>query len=105
MAKSAVASKRLAVEKRREHRMYATRPVRLDRGTGITRNISMSGVFFETEVDYAPEGVINFAIELDGPAEQKLMLQCRGMIVRVERRDGKMGVAAKIVRSKIESRV
>ena len=57
MTKSAVASKRLAVEKRREHRMYATRPVRLDRGTGVTRNISISGVFFETDVDYAPGSV------------------------------------------------
>ena len=104
MTESAVAFKRLAVEKRREHRMYATRPVRFNRGTGITRNISMSGVFFETDVDYVPESVINFAIELDGPAEKKLMLKCRGMIVRVEHRDGKLGVAAKIVGSNIVSR-
>ena len=102
MTRSAVASKGLAVEKRREHRMYATRPVRLDRGTGVTRNISMSGVFFEIDVGYAPGSIINFAIELDGPAEKKLMLGCRGMIVRVERRDGKVGVAAKIVGSKLE---
>ena len=105
MTKSAVASKRLAVEKRREERMSVTRPVKLDRGTGITRNISMSGIFFETDVGYVPGSVIVFAIELDGPAEKKLMLGYRGMIVRVERRDGKVGVAAKIVGSKIESRV
>jgi len=30
------------------------------------------------------------------------MLRCRGEIVRVEHRDGKVGVAAKIVASKLE---
>ena len=102
MTKSAVASKRLAVEKRREERMSMRRPVQLDRGTGITRNISMSGVFFETDVGYASGSVIIFSIELDGPAEKKVMLGCRGMIVRVERRDGKACVAVKIVASKVE---
>ena len=65
----------------------------------------MSAVFFETDMGYVQGSVIIFAIELDGPAEKKLLLEYRGMIVRVERRDGKVGVAAKIVGSKIESRV
>ena len=68
-------------------------------------NISMSAVFFETHVGYVQRCVIIFAIELDGAAEKKSLLEYRGMIVRVERRDGKVGVAAKIVGSKIESRV
>jgi len=38
---------------KREERVAATRPVKLDRGTGITRNVSASGVFFETDVEYA----------------------------------------------------
>ena len=104
MTKLTISSKRLAAEKRREERMSMTRPVQLDRGPGITRNISMSGVFFETDVGYASGSVIIFSIELDGPAEKKFMLGCRGMIVRVERRDGKVGVAAKLLGSKIESR-
>ena len=99
MTKSAVASKRLAVEKRREERMSVTRPVKLDRGTGITRNISMSGVFFETDVDYALGSELSFAIELDGPAERELTLRCRGMVVRVEHRAGKVGLAVEIVAS------
>ena len=64
----------------------------------------MSAVFSETEMGYVQGSVIIFAIALDGPAEKKLMLGSRGMIVRVERRDGKVGVAAKIVGSEIESR-
>ncbi len=83
--------------------MSAARPVRLDRGVGVTQNVSASGVFFETNVDYAAGSEISFAIELDGPQGKKVMLRCRGEIVRVEHRDGKLGVAAKIVASKLES--
>ena len=102
MTKSTKLSKRLAMEKRREERMSVTRPVRLDRAAGVTRNISASGVFFETEVDYAVGSKIIFAIELDGPQGEKLELITRGEIVRVERRDGKACVAVKIVASKLE---
>ena len=96
---SVVAFKRLAVENRRGERMSVTRPVRLGSRTGITRNISTSGIFFETDVDYAPGSEIIFAIELDGPAERNLILRCRGMVVRVEHRAGKVGVAVEIVAS------
>ena len=82
--------------------MSATRPVQLDRGTGVTQNVSASGVFFETNVEFAAGSKISFAIEVDGPQGKKLMLNCQGEIVRVERRDGKVGVAAKIVTSKLE---
>ena len=102
MTKSTKLSKRLAMEKRREERMSVTRPVRLDRAAGVTRNISASGVFFETEVDYAVGSKIIFAIELDGPQGEKLDLITRGELVRVELRGGKMGVAVKIVASKLE---
>ena len=79
--------------------MSVTRPVRLDRGTGITRNISTSGVFFETDIHYAPGSEVSFAIELAGPAERKLILRCRGRIVRIKLRAGKVGVAVEIVSS------
>lgn len=102
MTKSAVVSKRLAREKRREGRLPATRPVRLDRGIGVTRNISASGVFFETNVEYAEGSEIGFAIALDGLQGEKLMLESCGEVVRVERRAGKVGIAARIVSSKLE---
>ena len=82
-----------------------TRPVQLDRGNGVTRNISTSAVFFETDVEYEPGNKFNFVIELDGPADKTLMLKCRGAIVRVELRGGKLGIAAKIVASKLESEI
>jgi hypothetical protein len=83
--------------------MSATRPVRLDRGTGVTRNISASGIFFETDVDFAPGSAITFSIELSGPQGEKLMLKSRGENVRLEIRGDKMGVAAKIMFSKLEN--
>jgi Tfp pilus assembly protein PilZ len=74
----------------------------LGRGRAITRNISASGVFFETDVDYAPGNEIIFAIELDAPAEQTLLLRCRGIIARVEHRAGKVGVGVELLRPKLE---
>ena len=82
--------------------MSVTRPVVLARGSGVTRNISTSGVFFEADVDYAVGSKIIFAVQLDGPQGEKLELITRGEIVRVEPREGKVGVAAKIVASKLE---
>jgi hypothetical protein len=86
----------------REERVSAALPVSLDRGVGITRDVSASGVFFETDVNYAPGSEISFAIELRGPAG-KMMFKCRGQIVRVEDRGGKVGVAAKIIESRLET--
>ena len=79
--------------------MSVTRPVRLGRRTGVTRNISTSGVFFEASVDYTEGSEISYAIELAGIQGETLMLKSRGNIVRVERRDGKIGVAVKIIAS------
>jgi len=80
----------------------AALPVSLDGGTGITRDVSASGVFFETDVNYAPGSEISFAIELHGPAG-KMMFKCQGLIVRVEDRGSKVGVAAKIIESRLET--
>ena len=102
MAKFATGSQRLAMEKRGEERMSVTRPVVLARGSGVTRNISTSGVFFETNADYAVGSKIIFAIELDGPQGENLALRSRGEIVRIEHRAGKVGMAVKIFASKLE---
>ena len=86
----------------REERVRTARQVHLDHGTGITRDVSASGVFFETDVNHAAGSEINFSIEFDGPTG-KMMLRCQGQIVRVEHRDGKVEVAAKIIESRLES--
>ncbi len=91
----------VSARRTREERVRTALPVHLDRGTGITRDVSASGVFFETDTNYTAGSEISFSIELDSPGG-KMMLRCQGQIVRVEHRDGKVGVAAKIIESRLE---
>lgn len=90
-----------ARKNRNEERVPSTLPVSLEHGTGVTRDISASGVFFETDRAYSPGSEISFSIELDSPGG-KMMLKCQGRIVRVEGRGGKVGVAARIIESRLE---
>ncbi len=92
----------VSTSRAREERVRTARTVHLGQGTGITRDVSASGVFFETDVNYAAGSEITFSIELGTPGG-KFMLKCKGQIVRVEQRDGKIGVAAKIIESRLES--
>lgn len=91
--------------KRSEERVKTALKVDLGEAIGITRDVSVSGVFFQTNLDCTPGepgSEISFSIELDSPAG-KLTLKCAGQIVRVEHQDdGLIGVAAKIVTSKLE---
>ena len=86
---------------RREERLSAALPVDLDAGTGVTLDVSASGIFFETDVNYRPGSGITFTVQLDGPSG-KLLMKCQGEIVRVEQRGEKVGVAVKIGASKFE---
>jgi len=84
-------------EKRRAPRIFTGLPVELESGTGITRDVSISGVLFETNVSLSPGAPISFSLLLehvdpDGP----LRLYCQGQIVRVERSRGKVRVAVAV---------
>jgi hypothetical protein len=86
---------------RKEERVSASLPVHLGTATGITKDISASGIFFETDASYAVDSTISFTVELDTPGG-KMLLKCRGDIVRVERHDDRVGVAVKITESTME---
>lgn len=88
-------------EKRRDERIFTALPVDLGTATGITRNVSASGVFFEVDATYLLGSTISFTVALDTPGG-KMMLKCEGEIVRIEPRDARMGVAVKIVESTLE---
>ena len=88
--------------RRAQQRVSAVLPVKLDgKAVGVTRDISPSGIFFETDADMADGSAIHFSLEFDNPSG-KLLLECTGEIVRVERVGGKVGVAAKILESRLE---
>lgn len=84
--------KRKSTEKRMGERLGAALRVKLGKLLGVTRDVSASGVFFETDAAYAVGGKVHFEINLDTPWG-KAVCDCNGRIVRVERRDGAIGIA------------
>ena len=65
--------------------------------TGVTRDMSASGVFFETDAPLAPGAPITFSLVLKhAHPNAPILLRCEGEIIRVEARDGRIGVAAAI---------
>lgn len=86
---------------RKEERVGTALPVDLGTAAGTTRDVSASGIFFETDASHALSNAIRFTVALDTPSG-KMMLRCRGDIVRIEPRDRKLGVAVKITESVME---
>ncbi len=91
-------------EKRLEKRVAATLPVTLDEMEGIkavTRDVSASGLFLETDAVLAQGSMIRLMVELDTPRGKRI-LRCEGSVVRMEKLDDRLGFAVKIVDSKLE---
>jgi hypothetical protein len=92
-------------ENRKEQRVRTA--LRVDLGgesTGVTRDVSASGVFFETEASYDRGAAIRFHIEIDTPSGS-MILSCRGKVVRIERREAGVGLAVTILESTLRSAV
>lgn len=92
----------MAHTQRKEERIVTALPVRLGEIIGLTRDVSAAGIFFEVDAACAVGGDISFALELDTPTG-KIMLRCKGNIVRTESRNDKLGVAVKISESVMEA--
>ncbi len=88
------AKKRKGREHRSEERVSASLPVKLGKTKGVTRDVSASGAYIETDAKYAVGSPVRFAIHLDTPWG-KVLFDCRGQIVRLEHRDGTVGVAVR----------
>lgn len=88
-------------EKRKDERIPTALPVKLGDATGVTRDVSASGVFFEIEANYRLGTEIAFSVELDTPGG-KMVLKCEGEIVRIEPRGQRVGVAVRIVESTLQ---
>ena len=83
------------IERRKNTRIPIAEPVYLENATGFTHNVSASGVFFWISGgSYKAGNQINFSLELSRP-EGKVMVRCRGVIVRVEQYETRVGVAVK----------
>lgn len=73
-------------------------PVEIGGIQGLTRNISASGIYFETEMAQEPGSRVHFTVEVNVRGE-KLKLVCEGEVVRIDRKDGTVGIAAKLMNS------
>ena len=88
-------------EKRKEERIFTALPVEFGTAIGLTRDVSASGVYFEIDANYGLGSEIEFAVELDTPGG-KMMLKCQGEIVRIEPCGTRVGVAVRIIDSRLE---
>lgn len=88
--------KRSKEEQRREKRVSAALPVKVGRGAGVTRDVSASGMFLETDASYSVGSTVSLMLNLDTPWG-RVMFNCRGRIVRRETHDHRMGVAVQFV--------
>lgn len=94
--------KKKAHHKRAAERVATALMVRSGGVTGVTRDVSASGIFFETDIRYDVGNEIRLTVEFDSPTG-KMNLECRGKIVRVEATGATVGVAVKIIESEMKS--
>jgi hypothetical protein len=72
-------------------------PVLTEGGEGVTRDLSGSGIFFETDGSFSTGQPIEFSIILEHLyPDRPVRLQCKGSVVRVEKKGQKVGVATTI---------
>jgi len=84
-------------DRRRAVRFPIAIPVELDVGGGVTRDVSLSGVFFETEQWFAPGESIRLTLVLERASPgDTIRVQCEGTVVRVVDSDTKTDVAVQI---------
>ena len=84
-------------ENRREERFALEVPVNLEAGSGLSRDISGSGIYFVTDQPLSPGETVKFSVKLDYIRPGKpIQLDCRGQVLRVEATGEKIGVAASI---------
>ena len=81
-----------------------TLPVELERGSGITRNISTSGVFFETDQMFSAGALIRVNLVLEEPTYPgtPIRLHCQGQIARAEAHEEKVGVGVSFTSYRFE---
>ena len=85
--------------KRRRHRANTGMRVFLKSTTGVTRDMSASGVYFWISGTYAIGESIRFSIELKR-AGRRMMRKCKGEVLRVDRQDSsRVGLAVRITES------
>ena len=76
--------------------MTATLPVGVGGAAGILHDVSASGMYLETDAEYAVGSTVDLELDLDTPWG-RVMVRCQGRIVRLQPHDRKVGVAVQFV--------
>jgi len=90
------------LERRRTRRISMALPVILANATGVTRDVSPSGVFFWKRGVFAYGDSIRFSLERQ-TGTGRILQRCQGVVVRTDPRGDLVGVAASITESTDES--
>lgn len=85
-----------------EERVKAQMPVMLDGVMGLTHDISVNGICFEVDTDYELSGEIGFEIGITSSGN-KMVLQCKGNIIRSTLQGEKTVVAVSIIEAVIKT--
>lgn len=88
--------------RKRAERFQTKLPLSIGNTKGSIQNISATGAYFEMDDDHSLGSNVSFVIDLETPGG-KMQVQCQGEIVRVQPKNGKLGVAVKIVSSNLVS--
>ena len=84
--------------RRSADRFVSELPLEIGGAAGLTRNVSATGVYFETSLDQVPGSRVQFVVDVVVKGEV-LKMVCAGDVVRVERKLGTMGIAVKLTSS------
>jgi hypothetical protein len=93
--------------KRQYDRVQAQIPIAMaDGDSAVTRDVSPGGVYILTDGAFEVGQTLRFTIEFDNPIDGGgvLCLDCVGLVKRVDREDGELGVGVSISESRLERR-
>ena len=99
-ARRAGTTARLA-ERRNHYRVRTALPVSLENATGIMRDMSTTGAYLWINGMQSVGETIAFSIRFPA-SEGKTVWNCEGNVVRVEPREGDIGVAVRITSTTVE---
>jgi hypothetical protein len=86
-----------ARDRRADPRYALELPLRFLQAEALTRNLSESGVYFETTETFDLHQPIHFALVLGrAHPDERFVVECRGRVLRVDRLPAAAGVAARI---------
>lgn len=85
------------IEKRATQRIEVEVPVQLEQGSGVTRDVSLTGIYFVTEEPIEEGTRIRFTMEFEYVVPGRpLHMDCTAHVLRVEPVGNQRGVAAHI---------